>query len=45
MSPEDREEAISLHERVEEALAKGDAHLAEGLSQQLEDLLFFVEET
>ncbi len=44
MSSEDREEAISLHERIEEARSTGDTHLLESLSQQLEDLLFFVEE-
>ena len=45
MGPEDREEAISLHERIEEAAAGGNAKDLETLSQQLEDILFFVEET
>ena len=45
MGPDDREEAISLLERIEEAaVAAGAPGVLESLCQQLEDLLFFVEE-
>ena len=44
MGPDDRGEAMALLERLEEAREKTDALLMESLSQQLEDLLFFIEE-
>ena len=43
MHAEDREEAISLHESVEAALAAGDSAALGEASRALKELLFFVE--
>ncbi len=43
MHPEDREEAISLHERIEAALASRDEGALGEASKALKELLFFVE--
>lgn len=44
MNPEDREEAISLHERIEEALREADGEQLQQAITSLADLLFYVEE-
>ena len=43
MHPEDREEAISLHERIDAATASGDAAELKEAIGALKELLFFVE--
>jgi hypothetical protein len=43
MHEEDREEAIDLHERIEAALASGDAAALDAGVVQLKELLFFIE--
>jgi molecular chaperone DnaK len=43
MHPEDREEAIELHERIEGAIDAGSERELEDASRALEELLFFVE--
>jgi molecular chaperone DnaK (HSP70) len=44
MNPEDREEAISLHERMEAALREADWEQLHQTTTTLADLLFYVEE-
>lgn len=44
MTPEDREEAIDLHEQIEEALQSGPASSLQEAMTTLADLLFYVEE-
>jgi molecular chaperone DnaK (HSP70) len=43
MHPEDREEAIDLHERISEAIEDRDAAALAGASKELRELLFFIE--
>ena len=43
MHPEDREEAIDLHEKIEAAVQSGDTQALEQASKALRELLFFVE--
>jgi len=43
MHAEDREEAIALHESIEECLASGDSATLAEASRSLKELLFFVE--
>jgi hypothetical protein len=43
MHPDDREEAIDLHQRIELALAAGDKDALGEPSRALKELLFFVE--
>ncbi len=43
MHEEDREEAIDLHERIEAALASGDAETLDASAAELKELLFFIE--
>ncbi|HEY2015700.1 MAG TPA: Hsp70 family protein [Bryobacteraceae bacterium] len=43
MHPDDREEAIDLHEKIETAIAAGDTSTVEQASNALKELLFFVE--
>jgi molecular chaperone DnaK len=43
MHPEDREEAIDLHEKIEIAIAGGDGTALAEASQALRELLFFME--
>jgi molecular chaperone DnaK (HSP70) len=43
MHPDDREEAISLHEKIETAAEEGDEEALRKASQGLKELLFFVE--
>jgi molecular chaperone DnaK len=43
MHPEDREEAISLHERIHAAISSGDAEELKKATTALRELLFFVE--
>ncbi len=43
MNPGDREEAISLHERLAEAMGREDEALAARVAAELTDLLFYVE--
>jgi molecular chaperone DnaK (HSP70) len=43
MHPEDREEAIDLHEKIEAAVQSGDTRALEQASKALRELLFFVE--
>lgn len=42
MHEEDREEAIDLHERIEDAIGSGDSEALEKASRALTELLFFV---
>jgi molecular chaperone DnaK (HSP70) len=44
MTPEDREEAIDLHEQIEQALQSGPASSLQEAMATLADLLFYVEE-
>jgi molecular chaperone DnaK len=44
MSAEDREEAIALHETIEDALAANDPERLREVTAELADLLFYVEE-
>jgi molecular chaperone DnaK len=44
MSAEDREEAIALHETIEDALAANDRERLREVTAELADLLFYVEE-
>jgi molecular chaperone DnaK (HSP70) len=43
MHPEDREEAINLHEQIDEAVASGDTAALKSAIGSLKDLLFFIE--
>ena len=43
MHDEDQEEAIDLHERIENALAERDRDALSGAAEELQELLFFVE--
>jgi molecular chaperone DnaK (HSP70) len=43
MHAEDREEAIDLHEKIDTAMASGDAAALKGATAALKELLFFVE--
>jgi molecular chaperone DnaK (HSP70) len=43
MHEEDREDAIDLHERIEEAIESGDAATLAAASRELTELLFFME--
>ena len=43
MTPEDREEAIGLHEQLEEAMASGQREQLRTIIAELTDLLFYVE--
>ncbi|MCP4628683.1 MAG: Hsp70 family protein [bacterium] len=44
MHPEDQEDAIDLHERIESAIATRDTAGLSEVSEELKELLFFVEE-
>ena len=44
MNAEDREEAVALHESIEDALAAGDQEGLREAAAELADLLFYVEE-
>jgi len=44
MSPDDREDAIALHERIEQALLEDDRPALLAAQAELVDLLFFIEE-
>ncbi len=43
MHPDDRDEAIDLHDRIEAALEAGDVEAARQASDGLKELLFFIE--
>ena len=43
MHDEDKEEAIDLHERVESAIASNDSDALSEATQELKELLFFIE--
>lgn len=43
MHPEDREEAIDLHDKIDGALASGDRAALQQATRALKELLFFVE--
>jgi molecular chaperone DnaK (HSP70) len=44
MNSDDREEAIGLHEQIEQALQRSDWHQLQSTMTELADLLFYVEE-
>ena len=44
MTAEDREEAIALHEQIEDALNSSDRERLREVTAELADLLFYVEE-
>ena len=43
MHPDDREEAIELHDKIEMAIAARDDTAASSAARSLEELLFFIE--
>ncbi len=43
MHPEDREEAVDLHEEIEDSIARGDAGALAESTRGLKEMLFFVE--
>ena len=43
MHPDDREEAIELHDRIDAAIAADDPHAIQEAARVLKELLFFVE--
>ena len=40
---EDKEEIINLHEQIEDAIARQDMESLSGLTEELKELLFFIE--
>jgi hypothetical protein len=44
MTPDDREDAIALHEQIEVALTASDRERLGKLTAELADLVFYVEE-